>query len=346
MTPSSFHGVTAMTEQKLLPCQFCNTEPHQYASVKGVSDAVTCTTANCPYDQVVCGANEWNTRAAQPVGGGLPEPVGYFYEGDHMGDQFNKVCLRSYYRKSHAAEHEYIQPRGLVFLDEVTPLVARLQGEIEQWRQGDIRAMTDIENLMKERDALKVELDAAEGVIADLQAKDQTNDYYEENERLKAEVAAQQKLLREECGHKLKAQSELTKAQELLHSLQSEFPSFSERWNQIDMALPHQYKPDHPIIQVLRNSGELIAAKATCAQQATMIDALKAEVERFKKANGELSTECVKRRNANYEMQSELTKAREALDLFRDHYDGETGGRIAEVLANQFAPTAKGEGDE
>lgn len=50
----------------LLPCPFCNAEPHQYPSVQGVSDAVTCTTANCPCDQVVCGVSEWNARA-QPA---------------------------------------------------------------------------------------------------------------------------------------------------------------------------------------------------------------------------------------------------------------------------------------
>jgi hypothetical protein len=62
---------------ELLPCPFCGVEPHQYPSVKGVSDAVTCTTANCPCDQVICGVNEWNTRAApaEDVRAVVEEPV-------------------------------------------------------------------------------------------------------------------------------------------------------------------------------------------------------------------------------------------------------------------------------
>jgi hypothetical protein len=75
-------------------------------------------------------------------------------------------------------------------------------------------------------------------------------------------------------------------------------------------------------------------------------DAIKVELERFKKANGELSAECVKRRNVNYEMQSELTKARECIAEIRAETVSGTPYDIQLLadafLANQAAPAAKG----
>ncbi len=47
-----------------------------------------------------------------------PKVIGYFYKGDQLGDQFNKLCLRHYYRKPGAGDHEYIQPVALVKEEE------------------------------------------------------------------------------------------------------------------------------------------------------------------------------------------------------------------------------------
>lgn len=67
--------------------------------------------------------------------------------------------------------------------------------------------------------------------------------------------------------------SELTKARELLHSLQSEFHSFTERWNQIDMALPHQYTPN-PIAHNVDESCGQDGEAATKENKQAALDAV------------------------------------------------------------------------
>lgn len=89
-----------------------------------------------------------------PALGGEPEVIGYFYKGDHMGDQFDKRCLKHYYRKAGSAEHEYIQPVELIDRAHVAPLLAeieRLKDEAHQ--DGMLRVRYG-----KEMDALKVRI--------------------------------------------------------------------------------------------------------------------------------------------------------------------------------------------
>lgn len=80
---------------------------------------------------------------------GEVEVLGYFYKGDHMGDQFNKHCLHHYYRRPGAAEHEYIQPVALVDRAHVTKLAlenAKLQRDIRDHESAN-RAFCDITGL-------------------------------------------------------------------------------------------------------------------------------------------------------------------------------------------------------
>lgn len=109
-----------------------------------------------------------------PALGGEPEVLGYFYKGDTMGDQFNKLCLKHYYRKPGADEHDYIQPLALIDRAHLAPLQAEIErhkANAEEWEKASLHWMAERDQLKARRDELHRMLGLAWG-SGDVSAED------------------------------------------------------------------------------------------------------------------------------------------------------------------------------